>query len=101
MAKLVVLYKHPPDPVAFERYYFSTHVPIARKVPGLKNFEVSNGPIVSPQGTPYFFAVFMSFDSMSALDAGMRSPEGAAAAADVANFAPAGADVLIVDTKSV
>jgi hypothetical protein len=31
----------------------------------------------------------------------MSSPEGAAAAADLANFAQAGADLLIFDTKEV
>lgn len=30
MAKLLALYKEPKDAAAFNRYYFSTHVPIAR-----------------------------------------------------------------------
>jgi uncharacterized protein (TIGR02118 family) len=101
VAKLVVLYKHPPDVVEFERYYFSVHAPIAKKVPGLKSMEVSRRPIVSPLGTQYFFAAIMDFESIEALDRAMKSPEGQAAASDVANFAPAGADILIVDTKSI
>ena len=36
MAKLIVLYKRPKDPKAFDAYYFSTHVPIAKKIPGLR-----------------------------------------------------------------
>ncbi|MGE8452528.1 MAG: EthD family reductase [Pseudomonadales bacterium] len=43
----------------------------------------------------------LSFDSLVALQQAMASPEGAAAAADVANFARAGVDMLIFDTKEV
>ena len=28
MAKLLALYKTPADPAAFDRYYFSKHVPL-------------------------------------------------------------------------
>ena len=37
MARFVVMYKTPKDPVAFDRYYFSTHVPITKKISGLRN----------------------------------------------------------------
>jgi uncharacterized protein (TIGR02118 family) len=36
MARLVVLYKTPKNAEAFDRYYASTHIPIAKKVPGLE-----------------------------------------------------------------
>ena len=101
MAKLVVLYKRPSDVAAFERYYHLTHAPLVKKIPGLKRFEVSQAPIISPTGAAYYFAAIMEYESMEALDRGMKSPEGQAAAADVANFGQAGADVLIVDTKSI
>jgi uncharacterized protein (TIGR02118 family) len=50
MAKLVALYKKPADAAAFEAYYFGTHAPIAKKVPGLRRCEVSAGPVGTPQG---------------------------------------------------
>jgi uncharacterized protein (TIGR02118 family) len=28
MAQLLIMYKQPADPAAFEEYYFSTHMPI-------------------------------------------------------------------------
>ena len=31
MAQLLALYHQPADPAAFDRYYFETHVPIAKK----------------------------------------------------------------------
>jgi uncharacterized protein (TIGR02118 family) len=33
MAKLVVLYKTPKSADAFDKYYFATHVPLAKKFP--------------------------------------------------------------------
>ena len=40
MAQLVVLYKTPKSADAFDRYYFATHVPLAKKLPGLKKYDV-------------------------------------------------------------
>src|SRR5690606_27191769 len=48
VAKLLVIYKDPKDKDAFDSYYFSTHVPIAKKIPGLKKYSVSTGGIGSP-----------------------------------------------------
>jgi uncharacterized protein (TIGR02118 family) len=39
------------------------------------------------------------FDSMAAIQAGLGSPEGQAAAGDVPNFATGGADMLMFDSK--
>lgn len=51
MAKPVVLCKQPNDRAAFDRYYFETHVPIAKKKsPGLRRYEVSDGPVPAPDG---------------------------------------------------
>jgi uncharacterized protein (TIGR02118 family) len=102
MAKLVVLYKTPADPAAFDAYYASTHIPLAKQIPGVTRYEVSNGPVATPQGpSPYHLAAVISFDSFDALRAGLGSPEGKAAAKDLANFGQAGADMLIFDTKDV
>ena len=34
MVKLTVLYNHPKDPAAFEKYYAQTHMHLARKCKG-------------------------------------------------------------------
>ena len=100
MAKLVALYKKPADAAAFEAYYFGTHASIAKKVPGLRHFEVSVGPVGTPQGdSPYHLAAILSFDSAEALQRGLGSREGQAAVEDLAHFAQAGVDVLIFDSK--
>ena len=48
----------------------------------------------------YLVAV-LEFDSMEAIGAAMASPQGQATAADLANFASAGVDVLMADTAMV
>jgi len=102
MAKLIALYKKPTDAAAFDAYYLGTHVPKAKKVPGLKRYEVSAGPVGTPQGaSAYHLVAILGFDSADALQRGMGSPEGQAAAGDLANFAQAGVDLLIFDSKDV
>jgi uncharacterized protein (TIGR02118 family) len=102
MAKLIALYREPANAAEFDRYYFSTHLAIAKKVPGLRRYEVSAGPIGTPQGdSPYHLAAILTFDSMATLQQALGSPEGQAAAADIANFADAGADLLVFDSKDI
>lgn len=100
MTKLLVLYNRPTDPSAFAEHYRSTHIPLAKKIPGLRSFEVSDGPIRTPDGAaPYHFIAQLGFDSAEALQAGLESPEGTATAEDVPNFATCGATLLIYDTR--
>ena len=102
MAKLVALYKKPANVAAFDEYYFSTHVPIAKKVPGLRRYEVSSGPVATPQGdSAYHLAAILWFDSLAAIQAALASPEGQATAGDLANFAQAGVDLLMFESKEI
>ena len=50
MARVVVMYKTPRNASAFDKYYFETHVPIAKKIPGLRKYEVSRGAVTMPAG---------------------------------------------------
>src|SRR3954462_7044097 len=98
MAKLIALYRTPSDPEAFDAYYFSRHVPIARKIPGLRGYEVSRGAIATPTGqSDYHLAGLFDFDSFAAIQEALGSPEGQAAGADLANFADGGVDLLVFD----
>lgn len=102
MAKLVVLYKKPKSAEAFDKHYASVHIPLAKKIPGLKKYDVSTGAISTPAGPSELHLVAtLTFDSLAAIGAGMASAEGNATAADLANFADGGAEVYIFDTKEV
>lgn len=102
MAKLYAMYRHPVDPAAFDRHYYATQVPLAKKIPGLRNYEVTSGPIASlGSASPYHLIAVLTFDSMEAIQAALASPEGQATAADLANYAGAGVDLYIADTTSI
>jgi uncharacterized protein (TIGR02118 family) len=99
MASVLVMYHHPENPAAFDEYYRSTHTPLAQKIPGLRAFRLSQGPVNAASGpSPYHLIVELMFDSMADIQTGMASPEGQAAVADLQNFAGAGVTVLLYDT---
>jgi uncharacterized protein (TIGR02118 family) len=102
MARIVVLYKPPKDPAAFDNYYFATHVPIAKRLPGLRRYEVSQGGVASPGGpSGVHLAAILHFDDMGAVQRAFASPEGQATVADVGNFATGGVDIFMFDQKEV
>ena len=101
MAQILVLYNAPADPAAFDRYYHQTHIPIAKKIPGLRSYVVSDGPVQALAGTAPHLVAILQFDSMVDVDAALTSPEGQAAAGDLPNFASGGASLLIYDDKAV
>ena len=102
MAKLFAMYQQPKDPAAFDTYYFNTHMPLAKTVPGLRSYEVTRGDVMGMGGQHgvYLVAV-LEFDSMAAIAAGMGSPQGQATAADLANFASAGVDIMMAETEKI
>jgi uncharacterized protein (TIGR02118 family) len=102
MAKIIAMYGQPADPAAFDRYYYSTHVPLAKTVPGLRNYEVTTGIVMTPTGpSPWHLVATLTFDSMAAVQVALASPEGQATAADLGNFATGGVDLLLADTRAL
>lgn len=102
MTRVLVLYNQPSDPAAFDRYYYETHVPIAKKLPGLRAYTVSavSPGIVAGDQAPYLVAE-LDFDNEATLQTALISPEGKATAADLANFASAGVTILTFDIRTV
>ena len=103
MAKMVVIYKHPADPEAFDTHYFGVHIPLAKKLPGLRRYEVSRGPVANPRGEPDTYLVgTLYFDDMPAIERAFASPEGKACAQDVSNYAPPEkVQMFLFDDRSV
>ena len=48
-----------------------------------------------------YLVAILEFDSMAAIQAAMASSQGQATAADLANFAGAGVDIMIGETRLV
>ena len=102
MARIVALYNTPKDPAAFDRYYETTHVAIAQKMPGLRSIELSKGQITTPTGPSTYHRVgTLRFDSWDALQKAVASAEGQATAADVMSFATGGVTLLFFDTIDI
>lgn len=80
MVKLTALYRKPEDATRFEQIYFGQHVPLAKKMPGLRKFEV-NRVAGAPRGEPeYYLTADLYFDDMEAMQQSMASEESRAAA---------------------
>jgi uncharacterized protein (TIGR02118 family) len=93
MYQLTAVYAHPEDPEAFLAHYRDVHVPLAAKMPNVR--EVGWLRSETPDGTkpPHFVVAVLRWDTREDALAALGSPEGEAAVADLANFAGAGVDI--------
>jgi uncharacterized protein (TIGR02118 family) len=101
MARILALYNPPADPAAFDRYYRETHVPLAKRIPGVRSCDISTAPPRVAAGNPIYLVAQLTFDSLADIDTAMASPEGQATVTDLANFAHAGVTLLVFDTEAV
>ena len=104
MARMVVIYKKPADVKAFEKHYFETHIPLTKKIPGLRKYEISRGPITVVAGPPDVYLIgTLYFDDVDAIKKAFASPEGQAAAADRRLYAPddSGVQMFVFDNREV
>jgi uncharacterized protein (TIGR02118 family) len=49
VAEVVVMYKTPKDTAAFDKHYSEKHIPLAKKIPGLRKYAISQGPVATPR----------------------------------------------------
>ncbi len=91
---MVVIYRTPADPAAFDRHYSEIHVPLAHRLPGLLRYEISRRPIATPAGDPEpYLVAILHFESLDALRKAFATPEGRACAADRKVLAPRDEDI--------
>lgn len=100
MIRLTVLYGHPEDPAEFDRYYHETHIPLARKMSGLRGWTIGKCQSAVPgEPPPYYMIVGLYADSREAMEEILQSPEGRETVADVENFATGGVTFLYNDEE--
>ena len=102
MTRLLVLYGHPKDPSAFDKYYHEVHVPIAKKMKGLKKWTI--GKVAgTPDGkpSPYYYIADLYAESRAAMEAILATPEGRAAVEDVPKFASGGVTFVWTEISEV
>lgn len=90
MHRLLVLYNEPKDPAHFKKYYVETHVPLANKLPGVKNVHYAFDVKALGPGKAPFCIFEADFESEAALMSALGSNEGKAVAGDVPNYASGG-----------
>lgn len=96
MMKVTILYDHPKSSEEFEKYYESTHLPLAGKIKGVDRLELTKF-ISGPDGEkPAFYRMAeLYFVTQEQMEQSLGSTEGKAAVADIENFATGGATALI------
>jgi uncharacterized protein (TIGR02118 family) len=98
MIQVNVLYGHPTDPDAFEKYYASTHMPLAGRVLGPHVKAVYATRYLPDQNgarPAYYRIATLLFDSMDKMQQALGTPEGQAVVADLDNFATGGYTFLM------
>ena len=101
MIKATVLYGHPTNAEAFEKYYEETHHPIVLNAQGIIKFEYTKFlPAQDGTAAAYYRMAELYFDGPAEMQQTMASPEGKTMAEDLANFATGGVTILmgIVET---
>jgi uncharacterized protein (TIGR02118 family) len=102
MAKLIAMYGMPADPAAFDRCCCATYVPLAKKVPGLRHYDVTTGAVTTRERRMrQSLIATLAPDSLADIQAARASPEGKATVADLASFATGGVSLCIGDNKPV
>ena len=102
MIRLLVLYGHPENPEAFDQYYRDVHIPIAKKMKGLKKWTV--GKVQGTPGgepSPFYYVADLYMESMADFEELLASPEGQAAVADVPNYASGGVTFLYTEVEEI
>jgi len=73
--RFLALYETPTDPEAFHRHYREVHIPLGRRLPGLRRYAVGRD-VAAVRGAPYYLVAELEWDTMEELRAAFASPEG-------------------------
>lgn len=100
MIRLTVLYGHPDDPAEFDRYYREIHIPLAKKMKGLKGWTIGKCQSPDPQASPaYYLIVGLYADDREQMESILQSDAGQQTIADVEKFATGGVTFLYDDEE--
>ena len=98
-AKIVVLFGKPTDPQAFDKQYWEEHIPIARRMPGLRKYTVQK-VLNPPRGEPaYYQVVELEFDNIESLKKATASQAGKDSTIHGAKIATGGMTIMFAESK--
>jgi uncharacterized protein (TIGR02118 family) len=93
VVRFIILWKNTPTDVeAFERHYREVHIPLAKRMPGLRRYTLSRNPSPVRGGEPHYRIAELDWDDLGSLQRAFESPAGRATSKDVANLAELSAD---------
>jgi uncharacterized protein (TIGR02118 family) len=92
-AQFIALWSAPRDTATFDGHYHEVHIPLAKRMPGIRRFAVSRNVALAPDAGAYYLVAELDFDDMATLRAALQSPEGRAVSADVVNLQATGASL--------
>jgi uncharacterized protein (TIGR02118 family) len=101
VVRFLVLYDEPEDIDAFERHYSEIHIPLAKKLPGLRRYSVGRNARAIRGGQPPYLIGELEWNDMDSLRKAFESPEGVATAEDVTEMAPSGVRSMIFEVEEV
>lgn len=99
--RVAVCYGKPENPQAFDDYYTSVHIPLAKNVPGLDKFTWGKADSMDGSEPAYYAVANLYFADQDALKAALASPEMGAAGKDVRNFASGGVTIFTQEEVEV
>ena len=102
VVRFLVIYEQPADSAAFDDHYFGVHLPLAKRLPGLRRYSVSRDP-APVRGPKAYLVAELEWDDMASLRQDFASPLGAETARDVDHLATlcAGVRSTIVEFEDV
>jgi uncharacterized protein (TIGR02118 family) len=88
VVRFIILWKNTPTDIeAFERHYREVHIPLAKKLIGLRRYTLSRNHSRVRGREPHYRIAELDWDDMASLRQAFESPEGRATAEDVAKLA--------------
>lgn len=86
MSKLIVLYKKPHDPRHFDKHFREVHMPLVKKMPGLRHSSFGPARMLDGGEGAFFWMFVGTFDSLKAITDALGTPEGQKVVADIPNY---------------
>ena len=87
MVHFFVAYEQPSDVAEFDRHYFDVHVPLAKRLPGLRRYSISRNPTTVRGSEHYYLVALLEWDDMDSLRQDFASSLGREMTRDVDHLA--------------
>jgi uncharacterized protein (TIGR02118 family) len=97
--RLIVIFKQPLDPAAFDEAFFNSHLPLLKKMSGLQRVTVSKFDRALI-GENYYLITELVFSDSNALRVALKSPEMVAAAQHLETFADGLVSLMVAEDQS-